>query len=180
MKTFVASSSKVEVNGETIYSIVDGMGAFKTSAIKLLSENGIIEVKPGQWYNQQSWLNAFKTISEKVGNATLFNIGIAIPENAKFPPEIKEAHQALGAIDIAYRMNHRGGEIGSYKYSKTGEKSAVVVCNNPYPDEFDRGLITAMCRKFLPQGTLVTVAIDAAKPSRSKGGDSTTYNVSWK
>ena len=30
-----------------------------------------------------------------------------IPANAKFPPQIKTIEDALGAIDMAYHMNHR-------------------------------------------------------------------------
>ena len=179
MKTFVASSPKVEVNGETIYSIIDGMGVFKTTAIKILSENGIPDPKPGQWYSQQSWLNAFKNISDKVGQSTLYNIGQKIPENAKFPPEINDIHKALSAIDVAYHMNHRNGEIGNYKYEKTDEHSAKITCTNPYPDEFDKGIIVAMGKKFAPSGATVSVKFDENKPSRTKGADSTTYLVSW-
>ncbi len=179
MKTFQASSPKVEVNGETIYSIVDGMGVFKTTALKLLSDNGIVDPKPGQWYSQQLWLNAFKHISEKVGDSTLNSIGQKIPENAIFPPEIDDIHKALSAIDVAYHMNHRNGEIGEYKYEKTGERSAKIVCTNPYPDEFDKGIITQMGRKFAPSETTISVRFDETKPSRSKGGDSTTYLISW-
>jgi len=60
MKLFKASSSSVEVNGETVYSIIDGMGAFKSKALKFLSDNGIEDPKPGKWYKQQAWLDAFK------------------------------------------------------------------------------------------------------------------------
>jgi hypothetical protein len=179
MKTFVASSHKVEVNGETIYSIIDGMGVFKTTAIKILGENGIADPKPGEWYSQQSWLNAFKNIAEKVGESTLYNIGQKIPENAKFPPEIKDTHKALSIIDVAYHMNHRNGEIGEYKYEKTGERSTKITATNPYPDEFDKGLIFAMGKKFAPAGSSVSVKIDDSRPTRSKGSDSTTYLVVW-
>jgi hypothetical protein len=179
MKTFVASSPKVEVNGETIYSVIDGMGVFKTSAIKILGENGIDNPQPGQWYSQQSWLNAFKQIAEKIGESTLNSIGQKIPENAKFPPEINDAHKALAAINVAYYMNHRNGDIGEYKYEKTGDRSATLTCTNPYPDEFDKGLISTMCKKFAPSGSSVSVKVDDSKPSRAKGGDATTYLVTW-
>lgn len=179
MRLYTASSPKVEVNGETIYSIVDGMGVFKNKALKILAENGIENPLPGQWYSQQDWLNSFKTISENVGDLTLFNIGIKIPENANFPSEIENVHKALSSIDVAFQMNHKGGSIGYYKYHKTGEDSAVIVCDNPYPDEFDKGIITAMCRKFANNTTKIKVQIDKTKETRANGGDSTTYIISW-
>ncbi len=48
MKTFQAALPNVEVNGETVYSIIDGMGAFKSKAIGILSDNGIVNPKPGK------------------------------------------------------------------------------------------------------------------------------------
>jgi hypothetical protein len=179
MKTFVASSSKVEVNGETIYSVIDGMGVFKTTAIKILADSGIENPQPGKWYIQQSWLNAFKLIRDKVGDSTLYSIGQKIPENAIFPPEINDTHKALLAINVAYHMNHRNGEIGEYKYNRTGDRSAVITCTNPYPDEFDKGIIFQMGKKFAPAGATVNVKVDEDLPKRSKGADSTTYLVSW-
>ena len=79
-------------------------------------------------------------------------IGKAIPENADFPPEVDNLEKALGPIDVAYPMNHRGGETGHYKLVSYDEekKEATMVCNNPYPSEFDRGIITTMLRKFKP------------------------------
>lgn len=179
MKTYTAASPNVEVNGETVYAIVDAMDAFKSRALAILTENNISNPKAGQWYKQQDWLNAFKNISEKLGKATLFAIGQKIPENAQFPPEINDVHKALSAIDVAYHMNHRNGFIGNYKYSQTGERTGRMVCDNPYPDEFDRGIIIAMVRKFSKQNSMVTVTVDPNAPVREKGGDSTTYDIKW-
>lgn len=86
----------------------------------------------------------------------------------------------MTTIDFAYHANHRGGEIGNYRYEKKDEQSGVIVCTNPYPDEFDKGIITAMCRKFIANITSINVTIDPNAPSRTKGGDSTTFLVSWK
>jgi hypothetical protein len=180
MKVYHASSDKVEVNGETVYAIVDGMGAFKSQAIAILSENGIEDPKPGHWYNQQAWLNSFKKISEKIGNSTLFNIGLKIPANAIFPPEINDVHKALSSIDIAYHLNHRGGEIGHYSYEKTGNNSCKMICDNPYPDDFDKGIISAMCRKFVKNRMSISVKIAEGPAWRDKGGDKSTYIVAWK
>lgn len=180
MKTFQASSQSVEVNGEIVYSIIEGIGAFKTKAIAILAGNDIENPKSGIWYKQQDWLNAFKAISEKVGALTLNTIGQKIPENAKFPPQINEIHGTLASINQAYHMNHRNGLIGDYKYEKTGEKSGTITCTNPYPDDFDKGIITAISRKFKPANSFsAKVTIDTTKPQRSKGDDSTTFMITW-
>ena len=179
MAMFKAFVPNVEVNGETVLSVVDGMGAFQTQALQILAECGIKDPVAGTWYAQQAWLDAFRRISDSVGPKTLFSIGLKIPEHAKFPPEIQDAHAALAAIDVAYHMNHRHGEIGHYHYQKTGETSAVITGANPYPCDFDRGIVEAMVRKFAPQSRVSAVRHDDKAPCRKKGGESCRYDVSW-
>jgi hypothetical protein len=180
MTQFVAYSPNVEVNGETVYAIVDGMGTFKSVALEILAENGIVDPQPGVWYPQQNWLNAFKKISDFLGPNTLFNIGLKIPENANFPPEIQTIEQALVAIDVAYHMNHRNGEIGEYKYQSNGGRAAKMICPNPYPCAFDRGIITAMAKRFKPRDTkMVRVKHDDSALCRMDGAESCTYIVTW-
>jgi len=179
MAQFKAFSEAVEVNGETVLSVVDGMGTMKTVANQILTEAGIKDPTPGQWYKQTAWLKAFKAISEKVGTNTLSVIGQKIPENAKFPPAIDNVEKALGAIDVAYHMNHRGGEIGHYAFTPTGPDAGTLVCNNPYPCDFDRGIITAMAKRFAPSAVKVRVTHDDSKPCRKQGAESCTYTVSW-
>ena len=181
MAQFKAISPKVEVNGETVLSVLDGLGVLKEAATAMLTKQGIVNPTPGKWYPQQAWLNAFKEIAERLGDKALYNIGLAIPENAKFPAEIDSLGKALPAIDVAYHMNHRNGDIGEYKFGRTGERSVEMCCKNPYPCAFDRGIIAAFCNRFLPKGSSVkaTVAHDESAPCRKKGADSCTYRVTW-
>ena len=169
----------VEVNGETVMSTVNSFPDFmKNVAMNILNQNGIINPEPGMWYSQQAWLNSFKEISDKFGSNTLFQIGKAIPANAKFPPEIDNIEKALGSIDIAYHMNHRNGDIGYYKlvsHNKNAKK-LIMQCRNPYPCDFDRGIITAMARKF-QNG--VEVELDSGKPSRKDGADESWYVITY-
>lgn len=84
-----------------------------------------------------------------------------------FPPEINTIEKGLAAIDIAYHMNHRGGEIGHYKFQSTGNNSGKMVCDNPYPCEFDRGIIEAMAQKFKPKDSIMAfVEHDESQPCR--------------
>ncbi len=179
MAQFKAFSANVEVNGETVLSIVDGMGAMKTMASKILEEAGIKDPKPGQWFKQQAWLDAFRKISATVGPNTLSQIGQKIPENAQFPPAINSIEKALGAIEVAYHMNHRGGEIGHYNFSLKGSNQGTMECANPYPCDFDRGIIVSMARRFAPKSASVRVAHDDSKPCRKTGAESCTYHVNW-
>ena len=61
MAMFKAFSAGVEVNGETVLSVVDG-SPLKKLALDILEKNGIKEPRKGWWYPQQKWLDAFKAI----------------------------------------------------------------------------------------------------------------------
>ncbi len=179
MAQYKAYSTNVEVNGETVLSVVNGMGAMKAMAKGILETKGIRDPKPGQWFKQQAWLDAFKQISSSVGPNTLSQIGQKIPENAQFPPSIDTVEKALNALDVAYHMNHRGGEIGHYSYKADGPDKGTLECANPYPCDFDRGLIVSLAKRFAPKGRIVKVTHDDSKPRRKKGDESCTYHVTW-
>jgi hypothetical protein len=179
MAQFRAFSPNVFVNGQTVLAVTKGMGSFANLASKILERHGIKDVDPMQWYPQQAWLDAFEEISKSVGPRTLDQIGMSIPESAKFPPGIDTVETALASIDIAYHLNHRGGEIGHYTFTKNGEKQGVMECGNPYPCEFDHGLIRAMTKRFASSGSSCKVSHDTSKPCRSNRGDSCTYLVTW-
>ena len=179
MSSFKAFAPGVEVNGETVLSVLDGMGAFKTMGLKILADNGIVNPVPGQWYSQQAWLDSFKAISQKLGPSTLRAIGKSIPANAQWPPEVKTIQAALSSIDIAYHMNHRGGEIGHYTFKAGNDNGGTLVANNPYPSDFDLGIIQAVAQKFAPAGTRPAVSLDTAAPTRLNGADSCTYTIGW-
>ena len=179
MAQFRAFASGVEVNGETVLSVVAGLKGFTDAGLKLLAENGIENPQPGQWYSQQAWLNAFKSIAEGVGPSALKSIGNMIPANAQWPPEVDTIEKGLASIDVAYHINHRGGEIGYYHFESTGFRSGQMVCKNPYPSDFDLGIIEAVARKFAPEGAFVVVRLDEMAPTRKQGADACTYWVSW-
>ena len=192
MGQFKFSTPGIEVNGDTILAFVNGMGAFKRKAISILEEKGIKDVQPEKWYPAQNYLDAFKEISEKLGEIVIKQIGRQIPENAKWPPEIKTIEDALASIDVAYHLNHKkNGKvmfdpatgrmtegIGHYKFEKIDENSAKIICDNPYPCDFDMGIIEATASKFKPKGKIIKV-IHEEGSCRKKGDASCTYIVRW-
>lgn len=155
MVQFKVNEQNAEVNGETINAMVCGMGAFKNTALKFLSENGIENPIPGNWYSYQSFMNAFEKISNKVGQKTLYMIGKSIPENAVFPPEISSFEIAMSSIGAAYKSNHIGLNIGEIIFKWTGPRSSVVTNSSAYPEACDEGLITAMANRFKPKDAVV-------------------------
>lgn len=191
MAQFKAFRPDVEVYGAVVLSVINGMGEFKSMGENILSQHGIKRPQADLWYPQQPWLDSFKTISEKIGQRTLFAIGKKILEAVEWPAWINSFDTGMQAINMNYHLRHRidgvpmlneqTGEttpgIGHYDYKgKTGDTSAVMVCTNPYPSEFDRGILTAMGRKF--HGAL-EVQLDPTQPTRTQGADSCTYILTW-
>ena len=179
MAQFTAFDPKVEVNGTGIIGFIEFAGTFKKMILNILAKHGIVNPTGKDWYLQQAWLDAYREIYEQVGVKTLKQIGKQLPEKALWPPAIDTVEKALASLDMAYHMNHRGGEIGFYRFEKTGEHSGKVVCHNPYPCPFDEGLIETAAKKFALPGARVHVKHDESQPCRLKGGETCTYLISW-
>lgn len=182
MAQFQAFDKNVEVNGEVVHSILEGMGDYREIGLQILERNGIKSPEKGEWYNLQNLMDSFREIDEKLGSDTLFLIGSKIPEVAIFPPGIENMEDGMPLIDQAYNMNHRGGDIGYYKFSMVDENNAVMEAKNPYPCEFDRGLVTGFAKIFPPKNVTedgVTVILDDEKESRLDGGDTSWYLIFW-
>ena len=179
MAQFKVFSPEVQVIGTAVLSVVKGMGAFQPMALKILARQGIADIQQDEWYGQQDWLNAFQEISESMGGPVLRVIGHKIPETAIWPPEVSTIEQALVSIDVAYHMNHRNGNIGHYTFIKTGERSGKMTCGNPYPCDFDFGIIEGTGKKFAPDKTFLRVQHDNSQPCRKADEDSCTYLITW-
>jgi len=191
---FVAIEPLAEVLGDAVLAVVEaGRGAFRPMMLDILAANNLRDPQRGSWYLQQDWLDSFKAIAEKIGEDTLYAIGMKIPESAAWPPDVDTEAKALASIDVAYHMNHRiRGEvlfdlttgqmsegIGHYGFEPTGERSATMVCDNPYPCAFDRGIIEAAAKKFASRAFLVNARHDDSQACRNRGENSCTYQVTW-
>ncbi len=194
MVEYRAINPDVEVNGQTILSFVDGLGAVKSFAYSILTKNGLQDVDTTGWYSQQKWLDSFKLIAEKAGPNTLHGIGTKIPENAQWPPGIESIEAAINSIDIAYHMNHRLNNkvmfnpddgsmiegIGHYGAKKVAEKEIEVVCENPYPCDFDMGIIKSTAKKFKTADVkFVDVKHKDPDACRKKGAKACIYKITW-
>ncbi|MCY3411516.1 MAG: hypothetical protein INQ03_07800 [Candidatus Heimdallarchaeota archaeon] len=192
MVEYIPFEEGIEVNGSTVASVLAGMDMFRKIAIEKLEKVGITELinDVTHWYSQKAWLQAFKLISQDVGGNTLHNIGRKIPENAIFPKEVNSIIGALASIDIAYHMNHRNrfGEIlyneetgemiegiGHYTTRQVSDSRIDMICTNPYPCEFDRGIVITMARRF--QENAIVHHEDGE--CRKLGDDSCIYSVVW-
>ena len=177
---FKSNSPNGEVVGESILALVEGMGAFKSTALKLLEEKGVVDPKPGKWYNLQAYLDAYRNIYEKLGDMTLKVIGMKVPEKAVLPPDLDSIEKLLlgGLLDKAYHMNVRGGDIGSYQFKITKKGKGIMTCTNPFPCSFDMGLINGFMNKLRVSGSIPLVKhIDGS--CRMNGDHMCNYELSW-
>jgi hypothetical protein len=193
LSVFVALADGVEVSGQHILSMVNCLGNHREKAVLILEEHGITGLEPRKWYSQQTWLDCFKLIVAPFHRNTLTLLGRKITENAIFPPEINVIGLALQSIDWAYHLHHRldgvvmmdyvSGKmhegIGHYYFEETAPNKAVIICNDPYPCDYDRGIIDSIAFRFRPNGSHPKVTHDSADHCRNNGGDFCTYIVEW-
>jgi hypothetical protein len=188
----------IEVHGGSIGAIIDCFKFFPGIAIRYLLKYGICTAGPNNepvvdrqaWHPQRSWLAAHKAIANEVGAEASFNIGVAVPKNASWPPDVKDVDAAIASIDIAYHLNHRKDGvvmydpatatmlegIGHYGYARDPDEQKIVsVCDNPYPCDFDQGLLLGMASRFSSRARVVHVEGSC----RKHGDPSCTYIITW-
>jgi hypothetical protein len=190
--------ANIEVSGECIGAILDGFKQYPGVAVKVLARFGLIKseaMKPSDidraaWYPMEAWLAAHNVIADEVGANSMYAVGRRIPQNGPIPPNVKDIHDAIPALDVAYHLAHRKsgivmfnpetGEmlegIGHYRYEPRGERTVACIAENPYPCDFDRGLVSAMTQRFEEFSQTVH---DDTSACRKKGGESCTYIVTW-
>jgi len=180
MAEYSAFDSSVEIIGQTLLTNIKSFPDYmKETALKIFEENGLVNINPENWFKQQKLLDAQKQIGTKFGSNTLFLIGKNIPDNAIFPPGIDSIEKALNTLNMAYKMNHRGDNVGFYKlmgHDKTA-KRLIIQSKTSYPEELEKGLITSLARKF---ETAVVVELVPGKPSRKNGADESWFSITYK
>ncbi|SEG63703.1 hypothetical protein [Halobellus limi] len=183
MVSYEAFDQDVEINGQTVLTIVnEGMGKFSAAyqerALNALADEGITDPEPDEWYPQQAWLNAFEAIAEELQPHVLDRLGEQIPDVAEWPDEFDTVPAGLQSIDEAYQRNHRGGELGWYRFEQTDDRAGTVTCYNPYPCPFDRGLIRGVAKHYASMDSFVFIE-ETGSTCRRNGDDRCTYTVYW-
>ncbi|MCD4685162.1 MAG: hypothetical protein K8S97_04415 [Anaerolineae bacterium] len=177
MVEFIAFDPNVETKGAAVLAT---LAALQSDASAILHRHGITEVDADAWYPQQACLDALKEISRmpELGTLGLVIIGIRIPELADWPDDITSTtvEDALNSINTAYQMNHRNGDIGYYHAERVDDTLIRVTCENPYPSDFDYGIIYGVVKRYAPSGVSFQVT-RAPFPSRLNGDDMCVYKV---
>lgn len=183
MATYEAFDQSVEVNGRIVQTVVEeAMGKFSDTyrdrALTALSEEGIDDPDADEWYPQQAWLDAFEVIAEDLQPHVLDRLGEQIPRVARWPNDFDAVPEGLQSIDEAYQRNHRGEDIGYYRFEQTDDQTGDVTCYNPYPCPFDRGLIRGVAEKYASVNAFVFIE-ETGTTCRREGDDTCTYTIHW-
>ncbi|WP_408959794.1 hypothetical protein [Natrinema sp. 74] len=141
-----------------------------------LAEYGLEDIESEEWYPLAIPLAMLYDMRDEYGGVRMRNMGQNVPKHVEFPPNLTDVDNALRGIDQAYHQNHRGDGIGSYEFRMDGENEGVMTCENPYPCEFDKGLIQGVARKFADNPVDVEEVGDEC---RSDGGQHCEYRVNW-
>lgn len=183
MDQYEAFDPGVEVHGRTILTVVDDAltrfsEEYHRTARDALAENGVVDPAADEWYSQQAWLNAIEAVAEDLEPHLLDRIGEQIPEVTEWPTGLSSIEEGLESIDEAYQRNHRGGEIGFYRFERIDERTGTVTCRNPYPCLFDRGMIRAVAQREAPVKAFVFIE-ERGDACRREGAEACTYTVFW-
>jgi hypothetical protein len=176
MKPF---DSDAQFLGETLLKAIHSLPQFtQKNLFKVLEEVGIPNLAADAWYAIQALDNFYRQIEEKFGPNTLFDMGKAIPENAKFPPGINTIDDSLQLTDMAYNMNHKG-YVGFHKLLShdRDNKKIIIHSHTPYPADFDRGMFTAIARGFK---TGVKVTVDESRADEKKDEKERWYIITYR
>jgi hypothetical protein len=171
VKKYIAAPG-ADVIGSQILVTVDALGAFKNTGYRYLEECGLSDIKLDQWYSQQSYCDLLETIETKTGKATLVVVGTNVAAAAKVHFDIDTVEKWMASAAQVYQRNHRNvPKNKGWAYKMTGPSSAILTCNEPYPDSFIRGLADGFVRRFQKDpNRIVSIRIDETQSRRDNGG----------
>jgi len=177
-----AFDPKVEVNAETVLGFIQCLR--KEEIAPFLAARGLDNVRPGEWYPLQSWLDVLNDLAEDRPGQAMFDfvaVGMKIAEVAPFPPEFDTLpiEKAITTTMCdAYYMSHRGGDCGKVGVEFLKRGHLKITLRVPYPDDLMYGSFHGFSRRFLP-GKHVTVYYDPDIPRREQGGEQTIVHLTW-
>jgi hypothetical protein len=189
-----------EVAGASIRAVTEsfrlfpeiGLRPFTKRGIGTVGPDGRLVIDPATWHSMAAWVGAFHEIANVVGPQKVYEVGKLIPKTVVFPANIRDVLGALDSIDVAYHMNHRkNGEvmfnpatgkmlegIGHVRCLAAGRSGGRVAieADDPYPCDFNRGIIVAMAARFEPNA-IIEHTTDVG--CRKQGSLACRYLVSW-
>ena len=163
------------VSGGNILSMLAAMGPFRKRGEQILEDHGIPDVSAEGWYSLEAYVRSLRTIGQKMGPNTLFQIGRQIPNHVPLPPGVDTFEKVLASFGQAFDMNHRGITPDTITYDLKNPRTASITTGTPYPCDFDRGVIAGFFQHLLRVRPVVDAV--ASEPCKARGGETCTYLV---
>jgi hypothetical protein len=154
--------------------------------------SGRIVIDPERWYPLDAWIQVCDSISKDIGPNATFECGKMVAESVQVPPHVRDLRGLMEFMDAGYHLHHRKNGvvmfdlatgkqldgIGHYllRPAPATEPRLVMECENPYPCDFDLGLLGGAARRFEPRSRTFH---DDKSPCRKKGGSACTYITTW-
>lgn len=153
-------TTDIEVSGDVIHSVTSAL-KLKFLKDKLLLKYGLSNVEKGKFYPLGDYLSLLTDVRAEMPTS-LKGIGRSIFSQAIWPPHLNSLEKVLLAIDVAYHMNHKKNGatmfnpatgamtegIGHYRTTKVSDKVFRIEVDNPYPCDFDIGLLEGIGDSF--------------------------------
>jgi len=172
------STDGPEVAGDLLRAVVTGVGQFSSDArgpaIAALSEHGVAEPSPGEWYPLAPAIAAIESVDGLVGVDGTLDLGKRVSRTFAFPAATDDVPAALAALDRAYRDHHRG-DAGGYTFRQIGDDDGRIECHTPYPCAFDRGVVEGVTSRFADG----FVCLREVGVCRADGAERCTYELTW-
>jgi len=176
-------ASDVEVLSINVHSLLGAFNLKEGEVQRILVSHGIEMTldESRRWYPLEAIIRSLEDIRARIGTHTLRAIGHQVPRNSPLPSHVDSFVALLPLLNDTYRMNHRGeGDIGGYHYQPLQKNSARLRCDNPYPCEFDQGLLEAFHTRLPPKSSAFRLRIEHGPDGcRTEGAEACTYLLKW-
>ncbi|MBN1621883.1 MAG: hypothetical protein JW871_04765 [Endomicrobiales bacterium] len=183
----------IEISGYAFSNIIKMSGMFNSVLKDIFKNHQIDNFEPNSWYPVNSFMDVLEEINEKVGANAVHKIGLTISKTAEIPIEVKSIYDFFSNIDKLYHLNHRkDGKamcdaqteqmqdgIGHYIYEKIEYNNLKITCTNPYPCDFNLGLIEGFAQRFATEGKKIYINHSRHLPCKKNGDASCIYFVTW-
>lgn len=169
----------VKVSGEALSTFTKSLPDYLLDfAQTILVSNNIKNLKNGEWYPLEYFLNALNDLEKKFGKSILYEMGKKVVEYAILPEGIHSFADAICSIKKGFVLNHINCEVCEVKIIKMSMRRHRVVLEmeNPYPFELNRGILAGISRTYSPKDdSIADVEIIDGKSNYPVG----VYEITW-